>query len=477
MRREKKLKKNNLALAAVSLILALSLASCSDNGDNTASTPASTDTAIKNSTDEVSDDISEDIPHEKVYEHTEDFYGRLDDDSRRQVDLITSKIPELKGDSSYIFISDLDGNGRSELIITDPGFRIYEVSEDRSTLTQTVSKDSDYPSLYPVTDKLMCTDGNGTRHYIWRSVKEEEQNKIRESEKEYIYENGTLSERMLRSRIYEKFSSVYTAYYNGNGESDRAGYARAISDLMFRNGYKLTQSSIGVLTSGDIESIDSESLKQLIAELKGFFRVTDPKEKYQYTDLEGKWIRTGGFSAGNNYFQTSDNSQLALVISGDSYQLTGSLQSDTSPLCFCLGGTTTTSLWYASLTENNIVKDASVRLENNGTLTLEGTVLNSDGASVNAEWNFMREGSAELEKQLNDAKNNSAETPDTIQNYTPEASQNNSPENPETVQNYNPDTVQNDPVQNPEVMQNDQTENPEITQNQEEQAVTDGFLW
>ena len=462
MRREKKLKKINIILASVSVLIALSLASCSDNGGQAENTPAVTDAAAGNSNDEVSEEVSEEaVPHEKVYEHTEDFFGRLDDDSKRQVELIASKIPELKGESSYIFVSDLDGNGRSELILTDPGFRIYEVSEGRDSLAQTVNKDSDYPSLYPVTDKLMCTDENGKRHYIWRSVKEEEQNTIRESEKEYIYENGTLTERMLRSRLYEKFSSVYTAYYNSSGESDRAGYARAVSDLMFRNGYKLTQSSIGVLTAGDIVNTDSESLKQLIAELKGFFKVTDPKGKYQYTDLEGKWIRTGGFSAGNNYFQASDNSQLALVISGDSYQLTGSLQSDTSPLCFCLGGTTTTSMWYASLTENNIVKDASVRLENDGKLILEGTVLNSDGAAVNAEWSFMREGSPELEKQLSTMQNNTETNPENVQNAPVKT-----PEDRLNIQEAAPETVQNE-----------QSENPESAQNEEEQAVTDGFLW
>ena len=462
MRREKKLKKINIILASVSVLLALSLASCSDNGGQAENTPAVTDAAAGNSNDEVSEEVSEEaVPHEKVYEHTEDFFGRLDDDSKRQVELIASKIPELKGESSYIFVSDLDGNGRSELILTDPGFRIYEVSEGRDSLAQTVNKDSDYPSRYPVTDKLMCTDENGKRHYIWRSVKEEEQNTIRESEKEYIYENGTLTERMLRSRLYEKFSSVYTAYYNSSGESDRAGYARAVSDLMFRNGYKLTQSSIGVLTAGDIVNTDSESLKQLIAELKGFFKVTDPKGKYQYTDLEGKWIRTGGFSAGNNYFQASDNSGLALVISSDSYQLTGSLQSDTSPLCFCLGGTTTTSMWYASLTENNIVKDASVRLENDGKLILEGTVLNSDGAAVNAEWSFMREGSPELEKQLSTMQNNTETNPENVQNAPVKT-----PEDGLNIQEAAPETVQNE-----------QSENPESAQNEEEQAVTDGFLW
>lgn len=462
MRREKKLKKINIILASVSVLLALSLASCSDNGGQAENTPAVTDAAAEKSNDEVSEEVSEEaVPHEKVYEHTEDFFGRLDDDSKRQVELIASKIPELKGESSYIFVSDLDGNGRSELIMSDPGFRIYEVSEGRDSLAQTVNKDSDYPSLYPVTDKLMCTDENGKRHYIWRSVKEEEQNTIRESEKEYIYENGTLTERMLRSRLYEKFSSVYTAYYNSSGESDRAGYARAVSDLMFRNGYKLTQSSIGVLTAGDIVNTDSESLKQLIAELKGFFKVTDPKGKYQYTDLEGKWIRTGGFSAGNNYFQASDNSGLALVISGDSYQLTGSLQSDTSPLCFCLGGTTTTSMWYASLTENNIVKDASVRLENDGKLILEGTVLNSDGAAVNAEWSFMREGSPELEKQLSTMQNNTETNPENVQNAPVKT-----PEDGLNIQEAAPETVQNE-----------QSENPESAQNEEEQAVTDGFLW
>ncbi|MBR3536302.1 MAG: hypothetical protein IKN85_10800 [Oscillospiraceae bacterium] len=456
------MKKINIILASVSVLLALSLASCSDNGGQAENTPAVTDAAAGNSNDEVSEEVSEEaVPHEKVYEHTEDFFGRLDDDSKRQVELIASKIPELKGESSYIFVSDLDGNGRSELILTDPGFRIYEVSEGRDSLAQTVNKDSDYPSLYPVTDKLMCTDENGKRHYIWRSVKEEEQNTIRESEKEYIYENGTLTERMLRSRLYEKFSSVYTAYYNSSGESDRAGYARAVSDLMFRNGYKLTQSSIGVLTAGDIVNTDSESLKQLIAELKGFFKVTDPKGKYQYTDLEGKWIRTGGFSAGNNYFQASDNSGLALVISSDSYQLTGSLQSDTSPLCFCLGGTTTTSMWYASLTENNIVKDASVRLENDGKLILEGTVLNSDGAAVNAEWSFMREGSPELEKQLSTMQNNTETNPENVQNAPVKT-----PEDGLNIQEAAPETVQNE-----------QSENPESAQNEEEQAVTDGFLW
>ena len=100
MRREKKLKKNNIILVSVSVsvLLALSLASCSDNGGQAENTHAVTDTAAGNSNGEVSEEVSEEaVPHEKVYEHPEDFFGRLDDDSKRQVELIASKIPELKG--------------------------------------------------------------------------------------------------------------------------------------------------------------------------------------------------------------------------------------------------------------------------------------------------------------------------------------------------------------------------------------------
>ncbi len=444
-------------------VAALSLSACSGTNNENISEPDNKNTVTE--TTEIpadsGDDSTDDIFHEKVYEHSVDFFGQLDDDSKRQTELIASKLPELIGEASYILVSDLDGNGRCELILSDPGFRIFEVSEGRDSLAQTVSKQDDCPSLYPVTDKLICTEESGKRHYIWRSVKEEEQGRIRESEKEYTYENGILSERMLRSRVFDKFSSVYTGYYNAEGEPDREGYARAVSGVMFRSGYRLSQCSIGILTASDIKNTDSENLKQLVAELKGFFKIYEPKEKYQYTDLEGKWIRTGGFSAGDHYFQSGDNGQLALTVSGDSYQFTGALQSDTSPVSFCLGGTTTTSLWYGDLTENNIVKNASVRIESDGKLILEGIVLNSDGNPVNAEWSFMREGSPELEKQMNAAQNSA------------------SPENAQNEAAVTPEAAQNSQAVIPEPIQNEQTENPAQAQNPEEQNVSDseGFLW
>ena len=78
MRREKKLKKNNIILVSVSVLLALSLASCSDNGNTAENTPAVTEAVTGNSNGEVSEDSSaEAVPHEKVYEHTEDFFGRF----------------------------------------------------------------------------------------------------------------------------------------------------------------------------------------------------------------------------------------------------------------------------------------------------------------------------------------------------------------------------------------------------------------
>ena len=82
------MKKINIILASVSVLIALSLASCSDNGGQAENTPAVTDAAAGNSNDEVSEEVSEEaVPHEKVYEHTEDFFGRLDDDSKRHVQI------------------------------------------------------------------------------------------------------------------------------------------------------------------------------------------------------------------------------------------------------------------------------------------------------------------------------------------------------------------------------------------------------
>jgi hypothetical protein len=372
----------------LSLLIAFSAVSCNESNKTENSVSDSSVTEMP-----VTEKVSDDALRGSSFSESEDFFAKLDDDSKNQVNLITDKLPELLEEHSYIFLTDLDGNGRSELVLSDPGFVIYEVSEDRKSLVRTASIDSDCPSLYPVTDKLMCTDESGKRHYVWRSVKEEGQNTIRESEKEYIYENGALSSRTLRSRLYEKYRSVYTDYFNEKNEPGYGGYARAVSGLLFGNGNSLKQCSIGILTAGDIEGTDKETLKQLLSELKGFFRITEPKEQYQFTDLEGKWIRTGGFSAGDDYFQTGDTGSVSLNISSETYQLTGSVQSDVSPLSFCLGGTTTTLLWYADLGENNVIKNASLSYNSNGTLNLEGTAVNSDGKSVNIEWIFAKEGS------------------------------------------------------------------------------------
>lgn len=381
------MKKSGIIISAA-LLLAFSLTSCSSRDS---SSPNESNKSSYSGSEDTKDNKPEKERVSKPVQKT-DYYSLLDESSKNQINIITQKLPELIGDYSYIFIADLDGNGRSELILSDPGFVIYEISEDQHSLVQTVLIQDDAPSLYPVTDKLICTDGEGKRHYIWKSVKDESTSEVRESEKEYMYENGTLTSKVLRSKIFDKYTGKYTSYCNPEGAADYAGYSGAVSGLLFNQGYRLMQSSIGILTASDINNADAETLKQLLSELKTFFSVTEPKGRYQFKDLEGTWVRNGGFSAGADYFQSSDETSEKLVINGNTYQLSGSLQTEPSRLSFSLGGNINAVLWYAELESNSVIRNASLTVENDGTLRLEGTALNPGGQTMNIEWLFHKEG-------------------------------------------------------------------------------------
>lgn len=381
-------------IAASSFLLAFSLAGCDSRKNDTEKTD-STDISTPAVTEKYAeeDDI---IPASPVIASTEDFFGKLDESSKKQISLIALKLPELTGEHQYIYLTDLDGNGRSELILCEPDFVIYEVSENMDSLVQTAVRSSDIPVLYPVTDRLMFVDEGGKRHYIWRSIADESDSSVRESEKEYIYENGQLSERMLRSRVYDKYTGSYSSFSNAEGSADIQGYSNALSALCFNSGNRLQQSAMGVLNTEDIKNADSESLKQMLAELKGYFSVREPSGKYQYTDLNGTWIRKGGFSSGSSYFQESGDSTLKIVFHDNMYEISGNDSlvppSGASPVSFNLGGNINTSLWYASLTDNGILKNVTVTINSDATLIFEGQITDRNGQTVNAEWTFYKEG-------------------------------------------------------------------------------------
>lgn len=381
------IKKTGFIAAVSAISLTSLLVSCSsDNNaaDNTQVTQFSPEPVTEAVTQKTT------VPRSSYI--TEDFYSRLDDDAKRQTDLMTSKLPELIGSYSHIYISDLDENGRSELVLSDPGFVIYEVSEDRGSLVKTAVRDDDVPSLYPVTDKLIYKDYDNKNHFIWKSVKEVDEKTVRESDKDYTYENGELKETVLRSRLFDRYQGNFKAFESADGPVDYSAYSNIISGILFRKGYTLRQCSIGILSADDIKETEPETLKQLLSELRIFFSISDPKGKYQYTDLEGTWVKKGGYSTGTDYFQNSSESSMSIVFTPDSYQITGSSSAGPTPVSLCLGGDISTSLWYADLGENNIIKNAHAEIETDGTLVVEGTALNQSGQSVNISWVFFKEG-------------------------------------------------------------------------------------
>ena len=285
--------KKNITVILAAFLLALSFYGCDkkDVNDETSSADFQEVTETENEENEENEESADErIPVSYISEKTTDYFAGLDESLKNQVTLISQKLPELIGEHSFVYLSDLDNNGRTELILSNPDFIIYEVSEDGKSLVQTAAISDDIPVLYPVTDKLMCTEESGRRHYIWRSLRDESDTVVTESEKEYIYENGQLSVRLLRSRQYNFFTGEYSTHTNSDGIIDYAGYASAVSSLYFNSGLNLQQMSIGVLTADDIKNSDEEMLKQFLAELRGYFSVSAPSGKYQYPDLNGIWL-------------------------------------------------------------------------------------------------------------------------------------------------------------------------------------------
>ncbi len=388
------------AFTAAISIMALFLTACSSGGNSSipdtqapvVTEPAETAESIAGAEKTESETSAAHIP---VADRHEDFFSRLDTETGNQIILMASKLPELIENKTYIYITDLDGNGRRELILSDPEFVIYEVSEDGKTLEKTVTLNEDYPSVYPVADRLICVDSENRRHYIFRSVADKSAMEILESEKEYIYENGQLNARILRSRTFDKLSGNFISYNNSEGNNDPSAYSTAVSDILFRSGNRLMQCSVGVLSSEDIRDTDPETLRQLLSELAGFFTVTEPKERYSYTDLEGAWTRTGGFASGSGYFPVTADNPLKLVFRNGMYELNGAVNTAPAYVSFGLGGNRGSSLWYAELGQNSVIKNASVTISRDGVLTLEGTASDSDGRNVSIKWTFSREGLVE----------------------------------------------------------------------------------
>ena len=180
--------KKNITVILAAFLLALSFNGCDkkDVNDETSSADFQEITETENEKNGESTDDS--LTVSQVSEKTTDFFAGLDESLKNQITLISQKLPELIGDHSFVYLSDLDNNGRTELILSNPDFLIYEVSEDCKSLVQTAAISDDIPVLYPVTDKLMCTEESGRRHYIWRSLRDESDTVVTESEKEYIYE-------------------------------------------------------------------------------------------------------------------------------------------------------------------------------------------------------------------------------------------------------------------------------------------------
>lgn len=386
------MKKNTIAVF-ISLVLSLSLAGCSEKTDSGEEIITQTsETSSSESSDSEKDTVS------PVVDRNTDYFSRLDETLKSQITLISQHLPELLNDHSYIYLSDLDGNGRTELILSNPDFIIYEISEDGKSLVQTVAINDDIPILYPVTDKLMCADENGTRHYVWRSLRDESGSVVTESEKEYIYENGQLSVRPLRSRQYNFLTGEYSTHTSSEGVPDYAEYASAVSDLFFNSGLHLQQLSMGVLTAEDINHSDENTLIQFLSELRTYFSVTDPLDKFQYSDLDGIWIKKEGFSSGSEYYNETSQNDIRLSIHDNEYdlsgfdQITGNIQYENYPLSFSAGNNYNSLLWHAELADTASIKNAVLFLDSDGVLILEASIPVQNGTDIAVEWKFEKEG-------------------------------------------------------------------------------------
>ncbi len=175
----------------MALLISLSLYGCDDYthvqesyDDEDIITEQTTVSEVSDVTEAIFENVTfapdkDDVSPITVTEKITDYYSAVEEVFKPQISIISDKAAELAGEHEYMLVTDLDGNGRAELILYKPDMVIYEISENRDSLVKTAEITENVPELTFSTERLMLIDADGKRHYVWNSYSDEPGNMIR----------------------------------------------------------------------------------------------------------------------------------------------------------------------------------------------------------------------------------------------------------------------------------------------------------
>lgn len=319
-----------------------------------------------------------------------------------QIDLIVEKLPELLTGNPFLYLTDLDENGRLELILLEQNFSLYEVNESGDNLVHTVFIDGNsdnFPDVYSLVNKYIFTDREGIHHYIWGGSTYISSDVVRTYDNEYIYINGSMMCENLRSATYDSSNGENTEliYSYGMDEMPYEEYANIFKDMYESGDYIMQVATIDCRQFSNDLLENKKTTKHILMDLWNTFQIKDADLPYFYNDLDGSYILTGGSVEGCDFeIDPSEDAKHLIFHDGlidfvdDGFPENNRYTQDMVGN-LCIGSPLEFMPWELYLLENQVFRYGAICINEEGTVYFTAQFMYNDTDYDSVLWYFEKE--------------------------------------------------------------------------------------
>ena len=318
----------------------------------------------------------------------------------QQIAQMAHQLPDLLAEQtaqpSNVFVTDLDENGKLELILSDPGFAMYEFSAEDAPLApvaEYTAEDAFCPELYTNGSYSGIEAADGTRGIVWMNYAYSE-NTVEKRENIYTLADGQLTCETVRSSVYDYVGNEMTACSAAGEECDYSTFAAAMAERA--DGKALFNLNLGGVYADDIAGASEEAVAERLGAAWADYGTVDTSACPSYTELQGSWKLTSGEVDGGEFeVEEGDGARLTFhdgLVDLEDYRADGvTVLSEDLPLSLCVGSTYGNDLWYADLPDTQDLRYITLTLMNDGRLFFSAQIMYSEADYGSIGWYFEKE--------------------------------------------------------------------------------------
>lgn len=313
--------------------------------------------------------------------------------AEEQAAVIAEQYARLSDGKEMIFLTDLDGNGRMELILQDPDFAVYEISPAGTLeLAGSYTAEEGVPMLLTNQPYLVLRDLQGINHYLISGYSSTDHS-YREDVSDYMLDNGDLLRQYVCSSEYDYSTESESGYTAAGVETDRDAFY--LSTWEYTEAVKEETWVMNCCGSfvEDLKDLSGSALQDALTQMWEKFSLEPVELPYWYDDLEGQWRLVAGEVEGCE-FEVEGEGETYLTFYGgyvdyeDYVPGLGNQIRENLPVSLCLGASYGNDLWYVDICDTDLLRYTTANINDDGRLCMMAQNIYSESDYASVVWYF-----------------------------------------------------------------------------------------